>query len=917
MWNFVNIKCVITEFIILIICGHILAQGQTQSISLSDLALFYKDQHRVQVFYPDRLAQIILTTPKDILDWLLDTSGIHSEPPVYFHQENNLLIITDRRIETQTTDNFFQVIEKPYAKEESTVFIPKKEEDITILPKKFSQNGKLVHFGKPSAQNGEGKVQIRGKITEKESGMALVGAVVYNETTKQGVVTDDMGQYSITVPTGRNKLSFSSLGRTETKVELIVYESGIYNLEMEELVLSLKDITVSANRRNRVRRTDVGLEKLDIATIKSIPTTGEVDIMKAALLLPGVKTVGEGATGFNVRGGNVDQNLILLDNAPIYNSSHLFGFFSTFHPDAIQDFELYKGGIPAEYGGRASSVFDVSTRNGNLKKFSANGGLGIITGRLTIEGPVAKDKASFLLAGRTTYSNWLFKRFDKPSLRNSKTAFSDITAKTYWQINQKNIITLTAYYSTDYFKLNYDTTYNYVNYTGTLSYKHFISERHYAELNLVKSHYDYSMATNYVPQLGYRLGFSIDQLKIGLDFNLRLSSKHKIKYGFEASNYLLGTGSKTKYSPTSDVIEKMLEKDNGTEGALYISDEYSLTSKLLIYAGLRYSGFYYSGPKTVFTYDPRKTKEAENITDTTIYKSGSIIRKYFNPEPRLSIRYLIANRTSVKFTYNYLAQYLHLLTNSTAVSPTDIWKLSDTYIPPQTSNQVALGIYQELDKGVEISLEGYYKQMNNLTEYKGGAQLVMNETIETELLKATGKAYGLELSVKKTTGKLNGWLSYTWARTWVKAYGNYPTEIINQGRYFPSNFDKPHDLSILANYKFTRRLSLSTTFIYSTGRPITYPVARYHYADKDYVYYSARNEYRVPDYCRMDLSVTYEGNLNIRQLAHNSWTLAVYNLLGRNNIYSEYFQTEGTNIQGYRLSVIAQPIVSLTWNFKF
>ncbi len=644
---------------------------------------------------------------------------------------------------------------------------------------------------------------------------------------------------------------------------------------------------------------------------------GETDIIKAALLLPGIKTVGEISSGFNVRGGSTDQNLILFNNAPVFNPSHLFGFFSAFNPDVIKEFEIYKSGIPAQYGGRVSSVLDIKTKQGNMKKISLNAGISPVAARITVEGPIIKDKLSFLLGTRATYSDWILKRVQDPAIQNSDARFFDITGKITWKISAKDLLDISGYYSNDYFKLNSDTVYQYSNHNASVSWKHFFSEKLIAELQGLVSGYTYNISNRQNSRSDFSLKYNILHNEVRTDFHFSPNSKHTFRFGLNSIFYVMSPNEFRPFGGVSDIIPIILEKEHAVESGIYFSDEYEAGSRLKLYAGIRYSMYQYLGPQTVYQYGADAPMEQTNILDTLKYNPGELIQFYSHPELRLAMRYKINAYNSFKLSYNSIAQYLHMLSNTMIMSPTDTWRLSDNYIKPQYGDQISLGFYKDLPYNIETSVETYYKRIENILEYKGGAKLINNEQIETDLINGQGKAYGIEFIVKKNAGRLNGWLSYTWSRTFVKVDSEFDFEDINDGEYFPSNFDMPHNLTGVFNYIISRRLSFSSNVIYNTGRPITYPVAKFPFMNGVRLHYSERNAYRIPDYFRWDFSVNLEGNLRSDKIAHSSWSFAVYNLTGRDNVYSIYFITKGREIQGYKMSIFAIPIFTVTYNIKF
>jgi hypothetical protein len=644
---------------------------------------------------------------------------------------------------------------------------------------------------------------------------------------------------------------------------------------------------------------------------------GETDIIKSVLLIPGVQSVGEGSSGFNVRGGSADQNLILLYGAPIYNSSHFFGFFSAVNSDIIKDVTLYKGGIPSRYGGRISSVLDIGSKEGNRKEFSGNAGISPITTHLKVEGPLIKDTLTYIVTGRTTYSNWVFGLIENPALQRSRASFYDLNAKLTYDLNKNNKIEFSSYFSHDAFRFNSDTVYSYDNRIFALKWRHFFNSRFFSTVSLNNSFYNYDISSQKVPTEAFVLSHKINTTGFKADFNW-FQGRNEINFGLDLNKHIVVPGTYLPANDSSLVIPRTINKEQAWEGGLYIDDKFTLTTYLSLNVGMRLSTYFFTGPHDVMIYDPNYSKTISTVTDTAYYSSGEVVRRYGGPELRLSLNFRLDDKSSIKINYNKTRQYLHLLSNSTSISPTDTWKLSDTYLKPQVGNQYAIGYYKLLFRGsYEASAELYYKQIENMVDFKGGTDLVMDENIEKDIINMKGKAYGLELVFKKTEGKFRYGIGYTYSRTFVKSEGNFSDEIINSGNWFPASFDKPNDLSITFNYLFSRRFSFSSNYVYSTGRPITYPVSTYRIGDKILVNYSDRNEYRLPDYSRLDIAFQVSGNLKSHRIAHPNWIFSVYNVLGRQNVYSIYFKKDGPAVNGYKLSIFGRAIPTVSFNFDF
>ena len=775
-----------------------------------------------------------------------------------------------------------------------------------------------VEIGNPAEKNKAGNVVVSGYITNKETKEPVAGVTVFNQKLSLGAISNEYGYYSVTLPRGIHLLQFSFIGMRDKNINLNLYGAGELNVDMNSVLIPLKETVVSAQKSITLQRFEVGAEKINITSFKLLPTSlGESDIIKSMLLLPGVQSVGEGSAGFNVRGGSADQNLILLYGAPIYNSSHFFGFFSAVNSDVIKDVTLYKGGIPSRYGGRISSVLDIGTKEGNRNEFAGSAGISPITTHLSLEGPIIKDKLTYMFTARTTYSNWVFGMIKDPALHKSRASFYDLNGKITYDLNKNNKIDLSAYSSHDSFRFNSDTTYSYDNNIFALKWRHFFNSRFFSSVSVNNSSYVYDISSQNTQTEAFVLSHKVNSTGFIADFNLFLG-RNEINFGADLTKYDIAPGNYLPYNDSSLVIPHRIEKEQAWEGALYIEDKFILSDFLSINAGVRMSSYFSLGPKQVMLYNPEFSKSTATIIDTLNFKSGKSISKYAGLEPRVSLNFRISDKNSIKINYNRTRQYMHLLSNSTSIAPTDTWKLCDYYFKPQIGDQVAVGFYEMLFKNnFEASAEIYYKRITNMVDFKGGTDLVMDENIEKDIINVKGKAYGLELVLKKTEGKIRYSIGYTYSRTFLKSLGTFSDEIINSGKWFPANFDKPNDLVVTFNYIFSRRVSLSSNYTWSTGRPITYPIATYFVSDKLVVTYSDRNEYRIPDYSRLDISLKVGGNLKSHRIAHPYWTFSVYNLLGRQNVYSIYFKKDYLIVEGYKLSVFGRPIPSITFNFDF
>lgn len=758
---------------------------------------------------------------------------------------------------------------------------------------------------------------LSGHIRDASNGEPLSAATVSIEGGKT-ISTDGFGFYSITAPKGRHILKVSSIGMKGLIRQINVLGNGRLEMEMKEEVRSLKTIVV-AQKQSNVRGMQMGVERLSIKTIKQIPAIfGETDLMRSLLTLPGVTSVGEGTAGYNVRGGATDQNLVLLNDMTLFNPTHLFGFFSAVDPEVVRGLELYKSAIPEKFGGRISSIMDVSTRDGNSKKLTGTAGLGPLTSKFTLEGPLGSEKTTFLAGGRLTYSNWLLKEIPDPVFKNSNASFYDMMLHFSHTFSDKDRIFLSAYTSNDKFTLNADSTYGYVNQNTSVKWKHSFSNKFYSVFSTVINKYNYKVEGRNNPLDAFNIGFGVQQVGAKADFKFAPNNKHDINFGIQHLLYNLKPGEIQPLDKASIIKPKILENEKATETSIYLGDQYGVTENLSIQAGLRYSYYQYLGPQEIYKYKLGEPRNETTVVDSVAYNKGQLIKPYYGPEIRISARYLLSSKSSLKFSYNTLRQYIHMITNTTAISPTDIWKLSDPFVKPQEGEQFSAGFYtQPGNKGIELSFEAYFKKTKNYLDYKSGAQLILNQAIERDVINTKGKAYGFEFLVKKPTGKLNGWLSYTFSRTFLKVDDPASGETINNGGFYPANFDKPNVVSLVSNYRFSQRFSISLSSTYSTGRPITMPIGTFNMGGAPRVYYSERNAFRIPDFFRTDLSMTLDGNHKLTQKVHNSWTMGIYNVTGRDNPYSVYFILEDGAIKGYQLSVFATAIPFISFNLKF
>jgi len=901
----------------------VLVSVKTDSAGIEKFANEIEKQTGFRFFYDTaRLDSVVITidAQNQPLTKVLELAFAGNDVFYTIDESKHIFLTRGRPLNLLLPEGFFTggKTNKPRSRQDTAFLVNANEPNDENTVQKAVLENKLYEIGDKSTPNPPKIVTVAGYVRDVKTGEPIVGASVFIDNPRIGGATDQYGYYSLSLPRGRHIINIQSIGMRDTRRQIVLYSDGKMNIDLHGTVIALKRVIIAAQKLSNVKGTQMGLQKIDIKTIKQIPVVfGEADILRVVTTLPGVKTVGESSTGLNVRGGSADQNLILFNDATIYNPAHFFGMFSAFNPEVVKDVELYKSSIPARYGGRLSSVLNVNSREGNKKNITGSAGIGLLTSRLDIEGPLIKDKSSFIIGGRTTYANWLLNALPK-QYRNSKASFYDVNLNISHAFNKKNSVYLTGYISKDHFNLNSDTVYGYGNSNISLKWKHVFNNKLNSLITGGYDRYNYQVSSDRLPLNAYKLGFDINQTYLKVHFNYYLNSKHTLDYGLHSIFYKLHPGNYQPLGNRSLVAPDTVAAEQALETALYISDHYNLTPSLSLDGGIRYSIFNSMGPQNINSYAPGLPKTGDNLLATVPYSSGRFIKTYSGPEYRLSVRYSFTDSFSVKAGYNTQRQYIHSLSNTAAMAPTDIWKLSDPNISPQWGEQFSLGIYKNLKANtIEASVEVYYKNIKDYLDYKSGAVLVMNHHIETEVMGTKGKAYGAELLIKKLTGKLNGWISYTWSRVFLKMDDPAAGEVINKGMYYPANYDKPHDFTVIGNYRVTHRFSLSLNATYSTGRPITLPVGVFYYGGSARTLYADRNAYRIPDYFRTDFSMNIDGNHKVHQKTHNSWTLGVYNLTGRKNPYSVYYVSEGGVVQGYKLSIFGSAIPYINFNISF
>jgi hypothetical protein len=775
----------------------------------------------------------------------------------------------------------------------------------------------MINIGTPG-NNTTGTAVVSGYLKDFENGQPVAGGNIYVAETQRGVISDDKGYYEIKLPLGNQTLNFSSIDMHATSRTINLYSDGRLDVVLETKYNLLEDVTVVGHGKGNLGEIHIGLEEINIDKLKSIPALlGEPDIISSLVLLPGVQKVGEGTAGFNVRGGKTDQNLILIDRAPIYYPSHFFGNFSAINADIIRDATLYKGSIPARYGGRVSSVLDVNTRDGNPDKLSGSGGISPVSARFSMDGPLFTGNSTFLVSGRTTYSNWLLDVINVPELYKSKVDFYDVQAKLNLFVNENNRLLFNVYRSMDRFQLQSDTIYRYNNNIASLTWQHQFPRGMNSSHSLIYSGFGYKISDEGNINMAYSLTHSLKNLNLKSRFEYFTGQGLTLEFGGDVILYSVNPGER-EIGEYSNLRPIHSEVDRSIELGIYAGNEFRISNRLKVEAGLRLSGLLSLSNGKRYIYASDLPLDVDNIIDTVEVQKNSIDKTYIHPEYRISANFAVDRFSSVKLSYNKTVQYIHMLTNTTAISPTDTWKLSDRYLLPQIGHQVSAGYFRNFRNNViESSVEVFYKMIKNIKEYKPGADLLLNDHIETEIINGKGRSYGVECSLRKPGGRINGRIDYTYSRTLIRSTSEFPEEIMNDGEYFPANYDKPHSLNTLLSLKVSRRFILSTTLAYSTGRPITYPVAKYKLGEQVILHYSKYNQYRIPDYFRMDVSLTLEGNLKKKKPFHSTLTFALYNITGRKNAYSVYFRSAGGNFEAYKLSIFGSVIPTVTYNLRF
>ena len=913
---------IILFFLLLSFTQNLLAQeDKLLSIEIENQKLLkafnlLEEQTSVSFYFePSWIPDVLINKKYEsvTLDFILEDL-LRSTVLNYFILDRKVIITKNNLIYDYLPEGFFEDEKKEKNEINALAF----SQDVDYSASSSNNlNIETIRIGRQQ-KNAPDYYTLSGYVREEISNDPISNVVIVDQNQK-GTATDIDGYYELKLNPGLNTINISSLGTQSTKRKIIIYDNGSYDFTLQEQLEQLAEVQINANANKNVKSANTGEENIDVENIKNIPLVlGERDVMKVATLLPGISTTGEGATGFNVRGGKADQNLILLDDAVMYNPAHFFGLFSAINPFTTGGVTVFKGNIPAKYGGRLSSVFNITTKDSDTADFKGEASLGPVTSSLSMQIPVVKGKSGLIFGARSTYSDYILNNIDDESLNNSEAFFYDGNIKYNHQINDENKIAISGYISNDRFSISSDSIYKYQNRMFTLHYDRRLSDRRNATLVLTNSNYNFNIDYKSNLENNFESGYQINETNAKLDFQHSLNDRHNLNYGISSKYYQISPGFIEPSGENSSIASLRLNKERGLESAIWITDNFEISEALQLSGGLRLSSFTALGETEVRKYEPGEPLSDNSVTSTEIYESLEPIKTYFGPEFRFSTRYFLNPELSLKGSINNTFQYIHTLSNNVTVAPTDTYRLSGYHLKPQSAFQYSLGLFKNFNNNtIETSIETYFKTSDNVLDFKTGANLNFNEYVETEIIQGQGRSYGVELLLKKKEGKLNGWIGYTYSRSYIKLDGAFREDNVNNGEYFPSNYDKPHDFNIVANYKITKRFSFSGNFVYQTGRPITYPVGKLTFEGSEYTLYSDRNQFRIPDYYRLDLSFNLEGTHKLNKIGHSFWNFSVYNVLGRNNPYSIYFVTEEGEISGRQSSIFAVPVPTISYNFKF
>lgn len=793
---------------------------------------------------------------------------------------------------------------------------------------KYDEYSQILVVGNLMNQGRYKRASISGRVLDGKTGEPLVGAVIYNNKLKEGASSNAKGEFNMELPTGDHLLTISFVGFEGAQMNVRLIENGSADFQLFEESHNIAEVTVIGKEAD-LPRAQMSMVQLSGKEIRELPALmGEVDVLKSLTILAGVQTVSELSSGFNVRGGNTDQNLILVNSSPVFNSSHLFGFMSLINPDVVEDVRLFKGGMPARYGERVASVMEVEFKEGNQEHLKVYGGIGVINSRLTIDGPLTKNKKlSMVLGGRSSYTDWILQEIPNLELNQGVTHFYDVSGKLTYRFNKHNKLSVMGYNSYDEFSTSSQTITEYGNLLGNLKLNTRFADNVHGEMDVSYSKYDYRLSdfANNKPLEAYHLDNDLEYSSAAYQLKWHPGPRHNVEVGGKFVYNKISPGEIIPMDDESLLQPQKLHDEKVRDWSVYISDEFLILPQFSIVAGVRFNHFSNIGTPVVYLYDPDQPKSPETVIDSLTFGPNEVSASYSGFEPRLALNYDIDLNTTIKLSYQRTRQNVFQLSNNAVISPAETWKAADYHLEPLISDQIAIGIENNSWlTNIDLQAEIYYKYLQNLIEYKNGAQLIMNQYVETALIPTQGYSYGIELSAKKSVGRFSGYLSYVFSRTMRKNTSEFEEDNLWNGAYYPSIYDKPHDFSFTGTYNISRRWRFSGNYVFVSGRPTTLPELSYWFAGENLVYYSDRNKYRMPAYHRLDLSLTFDQNLRKKRMWKGSWTLSVYNVYGRNNPYSVYYKKSTPNSSNnyrsynlYKLSVIGIPVPSLTYNFTF
>lgn len=887
-----------------------------KNILFSDFCTLVTNQTSVTIYYHESwVANLKVTLDSDSLTAFKTVSlALQGSGLEVSDWHGNLVVLPGEKL-ISSLPPFVLKDKKPLVPDSLSKALTESEEK--YITGRKADVAQILQVGRKGGAITGSKAKILGRILDEETGEPILCATIFIAEIKSGAVSDINGFIALTLKPGNYNVLFEYLGYAKKRYQLAVLSDGNFTVGMKKSVIEMNELVIYGDRQMSIRAKDPGLDKMSVKSIRELPMMmGERDILKVSSTLPGIVSVGEGSAGLNVRGGGFDQNAFYLNKIPIYNTSHLFGFFPAFNSDIIKDFSIYKGHIPAQYGGHLSSVFNIIARQGNRKHFTARGGLSPVAANLVVEGPLKKDTSSFMLSARSSYSDWILKKIQDPDIRNSSAAFNDLSGGVNYDFH-KTQVAVFAYHSFDSFKLSDLNSYEYGNNGASATVSRNFSNSLRGELSLIGSQYTFSTIDKQEVSNAYEHSYKMEHFEARADFKHMLSDKHELEYGLNAILYKLDRGDVNPYGWNSLRTKVELGQEKGIESAVYFSDSYDILPWMNLTAGIRYSVFTPIGPKTVYTYAPGAPIDQRYIDDTLSYGANEPIRWYHEPDFRIAVNIETDEAGSIKLAFNQMHQNLFMLNNTNTIAPNTQWKLADYHLLPSESKQYSAGVFRTLSEyGLETSAELFYKQTKNFPEFRDGADFLNTPLVETSVLQGDQKAYGIELFVKRSARKLDGWIAYTYSRSLIKVDGGEAWSRTNDGEEYPANFDIPHALNVVLNYHITRRITFASIFTYQSGKPVTYPVSVYYVDGLPVLDYSKRNAYRIPDYVRADFSLTIEGNLKKRKLMHSSLIFSLYNAMGRDNPYSVYFKTVNGYIRSYQYSVIGVPIFTATWLLK-